>query len=184
MKLTADLSLLSLITGASLMRDLPQRLATLAISQASDDPTVLYRLKYLALAVEDVREHPIIGLGSSSFQLLYEGVDDVGTAPAWLGNLFLRVIHDTGIVGMIAFGWFLIEIGRGAWRVLRSPALHDPSTTAVGALVAGGLVMLIAYQLTDASNLAFTWIHFGILAAAIRIAGARSTAAADVPEPV
>ena len=176
--------LATLLIGMSLMRDLPQRLATLAISQASDDPTVLYRLKYLALAVEDVREHPVIGLGSSSFQLLYEGVDDVGTAPAWLGNLFLRVIHDTGIVGMIAFGWFLIEMGRGAWRVLRSPALHDPSITAVGALAAGGLVMLIAYQLTDASNLAFTWVHFGMLAAAIRIAGAGLTAAADVPEPV
>ena len=44
--------------------------------------------------------------------------------------------------------------------------------------------MLIAYQLTDASNLAFTWVHFGMLAAAIRIAGAGLTAAADVPEPV
>jgi O-antigen ligase len=176
--------LATLLTGVSLMRDLPQRLATLAIGQASDDPTVLYRLKYLALAVEDVREHPIIGLGSSSFQLLYEGVDEIGTAPAWLGNLFLRVIHDTGIVGMIVFGWFLVELGGRAWRVLKSPASHDPSTTAVGALAAGGLVMLIAYQLTDASNLVFTWIHFGALAAAIRIAGTGSLAAVGVPEPV
>jgi len=31
-------------------------------------------------------------------------------------------------------------------------------------------VMLIAYQLTDASTLAFTWIHLGLLAVGIRIA--------------
>jgi hypothetical protein len=55
-------------------------------------------------------------------------------------------------------------------------------STAVGALSAGGLVMLIAYQLTDASNLAFTWIHFGILAAAVRIAGAGSPAAVGVTQ--
>jgi O-antigen ligase len=173
--------LATLLIGVSLMRDLPQRLATLAIGQVSDDPTVLYRLKYLALAVEDIREHPILGLGSSSFQLLYEGVDDVGAAPAWLGNLFLRVVHDTGIVGIIVFGWFLIELGRGAWHVLESSSsLHNSASTAVGALCAGGLVMLIAYQLTDASNLAFTWIHFGMLAAAVRIA--RTASPVEFPQ--
>jgi O-antigen ligase/polysaccharide polymerase Wzy-like membrane protein len=173
--------LATLLIGVSLMRDLPQRLTTLAIGQVSDDPTVLHRLKYLALAMEDIREHPMVGLGSSSFQLLYQDEDDLGAAPAWLGNLFLRVIHDTGIVGMIVFGWFLIELGRGAWRVLGS-SVRSQVSTAVGALSAGGLVMLIAYQLTDASNLAFTWIHFGILAAAVRIAGAGSPAVVGVTQ--
>jgi O-Antigen ligase len=176
--------LVTLLTGVILMQDLPQRLATLAVGQASDDPTVLYRLKYLALAVEDIREHPIVGLGSSSFQLLYEGVDDLGTTSAWLGNLFLRVIHDTGLVGMIVFGWFLIELGQGARRVLKSSSLNNPASTAVGALSAGGLVILIAYQLTDASNLAFTWIHLGTLAAAVRVAGANSPASVAIPQRV
>ena len=54
--------------------------------------------------------------------------------------------------------------------------------TAVGALSAGGLVMLIAYQLTDASTLGFTWIHFGVLAAAVRIAGASSPGAVGIPQ--
>jgi O-antigen ligase len=175
--------LATLLIGVSLMRDLPQRFATLAIGQFSDDPTVLYRLKYLALAVADIREHPILGLGSSSFQLLYEGVDDVGTTPAWLGNLILRVTHDTGIVGLIVFGWFFFELGRGAWRVLGSSSLlHIPTATAVGALSAGGLVMLIAYQLTDASNLVFTWVHFGVLAAAVRITDANSRDVARISQ--
>jgi O-antigen ligase len=172
--------LATLLIGVTLMRDLPERLATLAIGKAADDPTVLHRLKFLAFAVEDIREHPIIGLGSSSFQLLYEDEDNIGVGPAWLDNLVIRVIHDTGIVGMIAFGWFLTELGRRAWRVLKSPALHDPSSMAVGALSAGGLVLLIAYQLTDASTLGFTWIHFGMLAAAVQIVGSASRGAVAV----
>jgi hypothetical protein len=173
--------LATLLIGVSLMRDLPQRLATLAIGQVADDPTVVHRLKYLALAVEDIREHPMIGLGSSSFQLLYEDQDNIGAGPAWLDNLFIRVIHDTGIVGMIVFAWFLVELGRRAWRVLGSSS-HNQASTAVGALSAGGLVMLIAYQLTDASTLGFTWIHFGVLAAAVRIAGASSPGAVGIPQ--
>jgi hypothetical protein len=173
--------LATLLIGVSLMRDLPERLATLAIGQVSDDPTVVHRLKYLALAVEDIREHPMLGLGSSSFQLLYEDQDNIGAGPAWLDNLFIRVIHDTGIVGMIVFAWFLVELGRRAWRVLGSSS-HNQASTAVGALSAGGLVMLIAYQLTDASTLGFTWIHFGVLAAAVRIAGASSPGAVGIPQ--
>jgi O-antigen ligase len=175
--------LITLLAGMSLMRDLPERLATLAVSKAADDPTILHRLKFLALAVEDIREHPIVGLGSSSFQLLYEDEDNIGVGPAWLDNLFIRIIHDTGIVGMTVFGWFMIALGRGAWRVLTS-SLHDQASTAVGALSAGALVMLIAYQLTDASTLGFTWIHLGVLAAAVRIAGAGSAGAVGVPQRV
>ncbi len=173
--------LATLLIGVSLMRDLPERIASLAVGQVADDPTILHRLKYLALAVEDIREHPVIGLGSSSFQLLYEDQDDLGVSSAWLGNLFLRIIHDTGIIGMIVFGWFLVELGRKAWHVLRSSS-HDPASTAVGALTAGGIVMLIAYQLTDASALGFTWIHFGLLAAALRIAGMNSPGAFAIPQ--
>jgi O-antigen ligase len=168
--------LATLLIGVTLMRDLPERLATLAIGKAADDPTVLHRLKFLAFAVEDIREHPILGLGSSSFQLLYEDEDNVGVGPAWLDNLVIRVIHDTGIVGLIVFGWFIFELSRRAWRVLAS-SFHQPAIAAVGALSAGALVMLIAYQLTDASTLGFTWIHFGMLAAAVRIAGSASRGA-------
>jgi hypothetical protein len=50
---------------------------------------------------------------------------------------------------------------------------------AVAALSAGAVVMLIAYQLTDASTLAFTWVHFGMLATAIRFAEIRNTGIAE-----
>jgi hypothetical protein len=130
---------------------------------------MVHRLKYMALAVGDIQQHPVIGLGTSSFQLFYTDEDDFGEGAAWLGSLFLRVTHDTGILGMGIFLWFLFHLCRRAWRILSRPARSD-TDIAVGALSAGVLVMVIAYQITDASTLAFTWIQFGLLAVALHFA--------------
>jgi O-Antigen ligase len=158
----------ALIVATSLMKDLPERLATLAIDRATEDPTIANRMAKMVLALADIKEHPVIGLGSSSYQLLYVAEDDKGITAAWLDNLFLKIMHDTGIVGMILFICFAVELGRKAWRVLASP-IRGRSSTALGALCAGALVLLIAYQLTDASTLAFTWIDLGLMAAALHL---------------
>jgi hypothetical protein len=151
------------------MRQLSDRLSTLSLTEIQEDPTLIRRVGLLVLAVQDIQQHPIVGLGSSSFQLLYLGEDDSyeGVGQAWLGTLFFRIVHDTGIIGTFLLGWFIINLGRRAWRVFAS---HDPPNTGVGALLAGAVVMLIAYQFTDATTLAFTWIHLGLLAAGVQIA--------------
>ena len=119
--------------------------------------------------MDDIRAHPLIGLGTSSFQLLYTDEDDFGEGPAWLGSLFVRIVHDTGLVGLVVYFWFLSHLARRSWRILRSPTRSE-TDIAVGALSAGVIVMLMAYQLTDASTLAFTWIHFGMLATSLGFA--------------
>jgi hypothetical protein len=155
--------------GFFAVRDMMDRVSTLSLSEVAEDPTVVRRVGLIVLALQDIQKHPILGLGSSSFQLLYLGEDDSyqGVGEAWLGSLFFRVVHDTGIIGMFFFGWFMIDLGRRAWRVLWARGSTD---VAVGALLSCAIVMVIAYQLTDASTLAFTWIHLGLLAAGIRIA--------------
>jgi hypothetical protein len=161
--------LLALAVSLTAMRGLSDRLITLSVSEAAEDPTVVRRAGLVALALQDIEQHPIVGMGSSSFQLLYLGEDDSyqGVGQAWLGSLFFRVVHDTGIIGMALFGWFIVDLGRRAWRARLT---QDATSTAVGALLAGAIVMVIAYQLTDASTLAFTWIHLGLLAAGVGIA--------------
>jgi hypothetical protein len=170
---TAAGILVAFMVALTAMRDLSDRLSTLSVSEAAEDPTVVRRAGLIALAMQDIQEHPIVGLGSSSFQLLYLGEDDSyqGVGQAWLGSFFFRVVHDTGLIGMVLLGWFIANLGRRAWRVLRS---GKSTNTAVGALLAGALVMMIAYQLTDASTLAFTWIHLGLLSAGVRIAETHS----------
>jgi O-antigen ligase len=140
-------------------------------NQVDQDPTVMRRAGLVALAMDDIEEHPIVGLGSSSFQLLYIGEDDSyqGVGDAWLGTLAFRILHDTGLLGSVFLGWFVLNLARRVWRVQRQRTSKD---LAVGALSAGAVVMLIAYQLTDASTLAFTWVHLGLLTTAIRLAEA------------
>jgi len=171
--------LLAFIVGFSVMGNLSERIASISIDTAGEDPTVVRRAGMLALAMQDIQQHPILGLGTSSFQLLYIADSDItyqGLDSAWLGSLFFGIVHDTGVIGMILFLWLLVELGRRTWRILTAP-VRAPATTAVGALSAGVLVMLIAYQITDASTLAFTWVQFGLLAAALRISENYSIAA-------
>jgi len=168
--------LIALVLALAAMRDLSGRLATLSVSMAADDPTVVRRAGLIALAIDDIHQHPMVGLGTSSFQLLYLGDDDSyqGVGQAWLGSFFFRVMHDTGIIGTVLLGWFIVNLGRRAWRILLK---RRSTNTGVGALLAGTVVMVIAYQLTDASTLAFTWVQVGLLATGVRIAEANSTVA-------
>ena len=170
--------LLAFVVGVTVMVDLSERMASLTVETAEEDPTVLRRLGLVGLAMDDIQEHPLIGLGTSSFQLMYVAETDAsytGVDKAWLGSLFFEEMHDTGLIGMILFLWVIVDLGRRAWRVLATPG-RSSGRTAVGALSAGVLVMLIAYQITDASTLALTWIQFGLMAAALRIAESRSKA--------
>jgi hypothetical protein len=130
----------------------------------------------VALATQDILAHPVIGLGTGSLGLLYIADSDTtyeGVDRAWLGSLFVGIMHDTGFIGFLIFMWFTVLLFWRTWRVLGAP-VRAPSRTAVGALAAGALVLLIAYQFTDASTFAFSWIQFGLLAVALRVAGDRS----------
>ncbi len=166
--------LLSLLFAVSVMKDLRERLESLAVSQVMQDPTLIRRARVVVLAIEDIKQHPIVGSGSNSFVLLNQSSEEeYEGGEAWLGNFFLRVMHDTGIIGVVVLGWLFVSLGRRAWRIL---SVRKSTNAAVGALSAAAIVMFLAYQLTDASTLEFTWINFGLLAAAVRAAEAGSTA--------
>jgi hypothetical protein len=167
--------LIALFVGFTATRDLSDRIASFS-GEASEDPTVVRRVEMVALATQDILAHPVIGLGTGSLGLLYIADSDTtyeGVDRAWLGSLFVGIMHDTGFIGFLIFMWFTVLLFWRAWRVLGAP-VRAPSRTAVGALAAGALVLLIAYQFTDASTFAFSWIQFGLLAVALRVAGDRS----------
>jgi O-Antigen ligase len=164
---------LVLAVGVTLMKDLRDRLATLAISKVMEEPTLVRRASIIIQGLDDIKQHPLVGSGTNSFQLTNETSEDESQeGEAWLGCFFFRVLHDTGIIGTVILGWFFINLARRAWRIL---FLQKSPDVVVGALSAAILVMMIAYQLTDASTLAFMWINLGLFMAAIRIAEARAS---------
>jgi len=161
------------------------RFSTIGVSDVSMDVSTAGRLVQMGAAVEDVKVHPILGTGTSSFQLLFKlsdlGIDvnyedaDIG----WISNSPLRILHDTGIVGLTVFLIFLGTLARTAYQALRV-AVHSTKVSIV-ALSAGLLLYAITFQATEATLLTFTWIHLGLLAAAAAVASDSGRLAERIP---
>ena len=88
-------------------------------------------------------------------------------AGAWIGNTPLRILHDTGAIGLFVFLAFMWQLIIAFRRVVK----NTTGTTAaiLIALFAGTTFYAITFQATEATMLAFTWVHIGLLAAAIAI---------------
>lgn len=99
--------------------------------------------------------HPLLGTGTASFQLFfnweeYSGDDSTG----WVGNTPLRILHDTGAIGLAVFLAFIGSLLLTARKVVR---MSRPKTKSfLIALQAGLLLYAITFQASEASLLAFT----------------------------
>jgi hypothetical protein len=134
-------------------------------SNLGQDPTWQPRLEENLLAIKDWSKHPFIGNGTGSFAQIH-GL--VRGQPAWIGNLFLHTMVDTGLFGLLIqvllFGRILHEamgLSKG------TPSLEV--ATGLSALFWGMLVLLVAYQATDATWFAAFWIHLGLMKSGTRL---------------
>jgi O-antigen ligase len=92
-----------------------------------DDPTVLQRASLQLVALLMFRDHPVVGVGPGGFAESLESYgpqvsglyDYVGTAH----NVYLDMAAETGILGLLAFLWFLLA----AFRVLLAVARRAES---------------------------------------------------------
>ena len=168
------LGLLLGMLGPFLLDYVQERFSSLDVSEISADTSTAGRLIQMEAAVEHVQAHPVFGTGTSSFQLLYSfsdwfGVDIAGDeGGGWISNTPLRVLHDTGVVGLAVFLVFLGTLARAAHRAL-GVATRSTKVSIV-ALSAGLLLYAITFQATEATLLTFTWIHLCLLAAAATVA--------------
>ncbi|MGC8837837.1 MAG: O-antigen ligase family protein, partial [Anaerolineae bacterium] len=146
-------------------RDIPlvDRLAS--FTRLEEEVTVVGRLAKYQAAFTSWLERPIVGWGTGSMAVLYA---ERGRRWAWVSNLVLHLLLDTGIIGLALFGGFVAAL---LWRGARAaqtagPTLHRRMLLA---LIAGFVGLLVAYQSTEATWLVLPWIHGGILAAAARL---------------
>jgi O-antigen ligase len=112
------------------------------------------RVLLYKVALAEWRAHPLLGTGPGSFSYRLPG--DTAPGPAWLPNLTLQVLHDTGVLGLLAMLWlcaaFYVTTVRALWR---APA--GPLRTALGGLIAAITALLIAFQLTPGFTLGYSW---------------------------
>lgn len=128
----------------------------------STDDTFSARLSDWSLAWHDWLQQPLTGWGPGSFADIH-GV--LRARPAWISNLPLRLLQETGIVGALTFAGFLFTLLFPALKVSRLQS-NSLDRAALLGLTIGYVVLLgVAYQSTDGIWLSASWVHAGLIAA-------------------
>lgn len=180
--LAGVLVVVALLFSPVILQSVQERFSTLNASEIGEDETTARRLVGITVALSDVGTHPWLGTGTNSFRLLFDWADywplpetlagEEDERGAWIGNTPVRILHDTGIVGFAVFLAFLSTLLLEVRRVIRDAP--DSIRVILIALLAGLALYAITFQVTDATNLSFAWIHIGLLAAATTVARARN----------
>jgi O-antigen ligase len=165
-------ALLLLLISPFIGSFLQERFSTIELESPSADSSTWIRMISLGAALENIRSHPVFGSGTDSFQLTFNPRDYVGPSElddyaGWISNTPVRVLHDTGIIGLGIFLAFLLTLAVQTVRAVRVAGGY--TRVVIMALAAGLLVYAITFQTTEATLLAFPWVHFGLLAAAVNI---------------
>src|SRR5262249_12702969 len=158
-----------------------ERFSTFDFGEPTADPNTLSRAMQTYIAIDEIGKHPVLGGGTASFQLAFDW-KEFGTGwkdEGWIGNTELRVLHDTGAVGLAIFVGFIASLLRLAWKILKRE-----SSPELVALLAAGLVYVITFQATEGTLLAFSWVHFGLAGCAVSIMSGRGTNNNHPEEPV
>jgi hypothetical protein len=131
-------------------------------------PTLLARQSANERAIGLWQERPWLGWGTDAFR---HAAHPTPHAPAWIPNVVLHVLFDTGIVGLLLLGvGALLAAGR-AVRVLARPvrSWHGAHYALLGLVVACS-ALAICYQMTDGTWMGFTWFVYALLVASTRTA--------------
>lgn len=131
------------------------------------DATVSMRLQTYAFGLSDWRRYPWLGWGPGTFYQLY---GDFWGMPAWLSNMIVRTLQETGLIGLGFFVAFLASVLYQAIRALTGSArLSSLEYGALVGLLLGMVVILVAYQATDGTWLAAMWVHAALLTSGARL---------------
>jgi O-antigen ligase len=155
---------LILIIAAGVMGGVLQERIGNLLQQGVAEETTITRFLIIQEALQDVPNHPLLGSGTASLQLSFNWskyVPEWGDTATWVGNVGVRILHDTGLLGLTTFLGFLVSL----WLKIRR-RLHERNRQIpmlVG-LSAGAVLYGISFQSTDGTILAFCWVHLGLLA--------------------
>lgn len=127
----------------------------------SSDATFSARLSDWSLALRDWQRQPLTGWGPGSFADIH-GL--LRARPAWISNLSLRLVQETGFIGLVLFTAFVAALLLPAVGVARRQERLDDRSALLGLIIAYFLLLVIAYQSTDGIWLAASWVNAGLIA--------------------
>jgi O-antigen ligase len=157
---------LILVLSATAVGAVTRERFTDLFQQGLTEETTITRIIVDEEALQEIPKHPLLGSGTGSFNLTFDWsryTPDWAGNTAWIGNAPLRILHDTGLLGLITILGFSIAVWKKIRQVLRDRGRQPPVLLA---LCAGALVYCISFQTSDATTLAFPWVQIGLLASA------------------
>jgi O-antigen/teichoic acid export membrane protein/glycosyltransferase involved in cell wall biosynthesis len=122
----------------------------------------LGRIEVLQLVLQDWQRSPLTGLGAGSFTGHLPGVPS--SDHVWIYSMGLTILHDSGVVGVALFVWFLAAVGYALLRAIgdsREPAVRALGIGALGAAAC----MLFGAQTTSSLYLPLFWVFLGLAGA-------------------
>ena len=147
--------------------------------------TMTLRVLTYTLALQQTLEHPIIGSGTFTFApLVAQGGDFAqfeNWRNLWIGNYLLLALHDTGVLGLVAWVGMLWSVLR---RGVRATASADPELgSSALTLTAAVASLLIPFLATTGFSLGYPWLLIGLLGVTVRLAEVESVRPIAAPAP-
>ena len=121
------------------------------------------RLVEWRTSLSEVRSSPWFGLGTDSYGQRHFDETLFGPRPAFVGNWFVRILYDSGIVGLFLFLAFAVPI---VWPDARLRLAAGDLAPIARALTFGCTVLAVSYLATDALLLVWPWVLLGLTRAA------------------
>jgi O-antigen ligase len=134
--------------------------------QGLTEQTTISRLVEAQEALQDFSQHPLIGSGTASLQLSFDWgkyFPEMRGERTWVGNITVRILHDSGLLGLAILLAFLVSLG---WKIRLGLRERNSQAPMLIALSAGALLYAISFQATDGTLEAFPWVHLGLLSSA------------------
>lgn len=143
-----------------------------ALTNTSDDRTVLRRLSYQEIGIDLFRSAPLLGIGTGNYPERYASddyrfVSGRGDEPRPLHNIYLQYATETGVVGLMTFLMLIFSIGATFWRASHAPniALRVHSE----ALLLGYFAVCIQLLFLSSKSFLGLWILTGAAIAVARL---------------
>ncbi len=131
----------------------------MSLASLDVDGNVWVRLQIYQHALQVWQEHPWLGWGVGAYGQAYLYPNQ--NLSAWIPNLFLHVLYDSGLSGLLFMaGGLAVALWRGLAIWFRQV---DTTRYLAGGLLLAVIALLVAFQATEASWLAYFWVYLGLL---------------------
>ena len=139
-----------------------QRVGTLSnLNGLQNDPTTVERLYSYDLALYDWLQHPIIGWGAGALGQTYDTLSQ--QIPVWVANLELHALHDSGLIGLIGLLCVILGTMASLWGAIRRlPPGNTPERGILVGMLGACVALVVAFQATEGTWLAYSWYVFGL----------------------